>query len=211
MYVYIYMYIDVYRTWDVLFVLNSVEWTWRLDQNWSSNLQRQTQTIFHFCIYNYRLQLIHINPPGHSLEEFLDWLLQQRRGQVTVNNIADREDVTEAGVKIWSNSFPEKTGGIIFLICFHPSFPSKRTRKKVWKHSQMLIVFATLPGKWLASLGLWYVGFPFATDGRKRRKRLLPKLILQELQFLLLRVKYYTMHVIHIHNISHIFDSHCSQ
>lgn len=30
-----------------------------------------------------------------SRQEFLDWLLQQRRGQVTVNNIAEREDVTE--------------------------------------------------------------------------------------------------------------------
>ena len=29
-------------------------------------------------------------------QEFLDWLLQQRRGQVTVNNIAERDDVTEA-------------------------------------------------------------------------------------------------------------------
>ena len=75
--------------------------------------------------------------------------------------------------------------------------------------SQMLVVVAALPGKWLATLGLWDVGFPFATDGRKR---LLPKLILQELQFLLLRVKYYTMHVIHIHKYMylHIFDSHCS-
>eukprot|EP00435_Cladocopium_sp_Y103_P047554 s787_g14.t1 len=31
-------------------------------------------------------------------KEFLDWLLQQRRGQVTVNNIAEREDVTEVHV-----------------------------------------------------------------------------------------------------------------
>lgn len=28
-------------------------------------------------------------------KEFLDWLLQQRRGQVTVNNISERDDVTE--------------------------------------------------------------------------------------------------------------------
>mmetsp|Transcript_52408 Transcript_52408/g.114369 ORF Transcript_52408/g.114369 Transcript_52408/m.114369 type:complete len:596 (-) Transcript_52408:36-1823(-) len=31
-------------------------------------------------------------------KEFLDWLLQQRRGQVTVNNVAEREDVTEVHV-----------------------------------------------------------------------------------------------------------------
>ena len=32
-------------------------------------------------------------------KEFLDWLLQQRRGQVTVNNISERDDVTEALLK----------------------------------------------------------------------------------------------------------------
>lgn len=31
-------------------------------------------------------------------KEFIDWLLQQRRGQVTVNNISDRDDVTEVHV-----------------------------------------------------------------------------------------------------------------
>lgn len=35
-------------------------------------------------------------PPAQSHQEFLDWLLQQRRGQVTVNNISERDDVTEA-------------------------------------------------------------------------------------------------------------------
>eukprot|EP00913_Durusdinium_trenchii_P006780 g6372.t1 len=34
-------------------------------------------------------------PPAQSHQEFLDWLLQQRRGQVTVNNISERDDVTE--------------------------------------------------------------------------------------------------------------------
>lgn len=62
----------------------------------------------------------------------------------------------------------------------------------------LLIVVAALPAKWLATLGLWDVGFPFTTDGRKR---LLPRLILQELQFLLLRVKYYTMQVMHVIHI----------
>jgi hypothetical protein len=41
-----------------------------------------------------------------TCQEFLDWLLQQRRGQVTVNNVAEREDVTEALVKVLVFAWP---------------------------------------------------------------------------------------------------------